>query len=202
MPRVRAFLRALAFILLSWPASVQAGQASCAMAPPAPGDAVAMQRLIASAPVVFVGTVLSASQAGRLAEVHVEQVWNGPDLPQTVEARGGPGASMPNGGSSIDRTYEAGRRYLFFPTNGSPPFDDNQCSATMLYTPDLARYAPTTARPTNLPAPSTSQGPQERRTGTSTSAGMSRAAYFVSGAALVAVVAFGVVMLARANRLP
>lgn len=160
-------------VLVAWPS--QTVTASCAMAPPSTSDPSSMQHLAASAPVVFVGTVLSSDHDGRLAHVRVDQVWNGPDVPQTVEVRGGPGTLLPNEHSDIDRTYAVGRRYLFVPTNASPPFEDDFCTATMPYTSTVARYTPTTARPLALP-------PDSRRPG---------AAYALAGLALIGSVALG-----------
>lgn len=94
---------------------------------------------LASAPAAFVGTVLSVSNGDRTAIVKVEQVWKGPALSGTVEVDGGP---TDGSITSVDRTYQVGVRYLFVPVNGSPPFQDNNCSATQPYTADLAQYRP------------------------------------------------------------
>jgi hypothetical protein len=118
-------------IFLATPRPVQA---SCIA--PAP-----LASRLDGASVVFVGTVISTSDRGRLATVRVEAVWKGPDLPPDVQMIGSL-APGPNSVTSVDRSYQAGRRYLFVPTNDRPPFQDNACTATQLYAPELAAYAP------------------------------------------------------------
>lgn len=118
--------------------------ASC-MAPPSLRDQMA------SAPSVFVGTVVFTSDNDRVARVKVESIWRGPDLPAYVDVHGSP-VSGPGAASSIDRKYSAGTRYLFVLFNASQPLQDNNCSGTQVYTSDLAAYAPADAR---SPAPST-----------------------------------------------
>jgi len=98
-----------------------------------------------TAPVVFVGTVLSTSDSDRRARVKVESVWRGPDLLTYVEVNGSP-VSGPFSASSVDRHFQAGIRYIFVPSNGAPPFDDNSCSATQPYTQAIAQQAPADAR--------------------------------------------------------
>jgi hypothetical protein len=99
--------------------------------------------------VVFVGTVTSTSYAGRKATVLVETIWYGPDLPAQVEVIGSPAL---NAATSVDRSFQQGARYLFVPTNNQSPFQDNACSATQPYTPEIAAYKPEGAREVHAPA--------------------------------------------------
>ena len=121
--------------------------ASCALLP-----GTAPPNPYAALPVVFLGTVVTTLEQDRLAIVRVESVWNGPDLPATVEVRGSPalGTPVPAGmgvATSVDRTYQRGQRYLFAPINDRPPFEDNACTPTRVYSPDLEAFRPASARP-------------------------------------------------------
>jgi hypothetical protein len=97
---------------------------------------------------MFVGMVVSTSDGGRRARVRVESIWKGGSLPAYVDVSGSQ-ASGPTTATSIDRTFESGRRYLFVPFNDRPPFQDNNCSATQPYTVGVAAYAPSDARAPN-----------------------------------------------------
>ncbi len=112
--------------------------ASCAFSPEQ------IRGSFANAPVVFVGTVVATSNGDREATVRVESIWRGPDLLTYVRISGTP---EPGGHTDVDRTYQAGKRYLFVPVNSSSPFQDNNCTATQLYTTALASQAPSEARP-------------------------------------------------------
>ena len=126
---------ALAALLVAAPG---AALADCAMPPPL-GEAVL------KADIVFVGTVTSAVNNRRWAEVAVQEVWRGPDQPATVVVRGGPeGNTM----TSVDRSFEVGRTYLFVPyvdpdTNA---LTDNSCTSTTEFTDDTAKQRPADAR--------------------------------------------------------
>jgi hypothetical protein len=119
-------------------------QASC-VAPPSPGDR------FGAAGLVFVGTVVYTSDNDRVARVKVESIWNGPELPAYVDVHGSP-VSGPGAASSIDRHYRAGTRYLFVLFSADHPLQDNSCSATQIYTAEVAAFAPVAAR---SPAPAT-----------------------------------------------
>ncbi len=135
---------------------------SVVLSPLAPSEASASCGLLpgqtpgtfASAPVVFVGTVVSTSNGDRAAIVKVESIWRGPDMLTYVRVIGTPEPSAQ--ATSVDRKYQAGKRYLFVPENSSSPFDDNNCSATQPYTPALASQAPANAR---APQPGGDPGP-------------------------------------------
>jgi hypothetical protein len=147
MEMTRALL--VAILALGAVAAGAAGaQASCA-APPSLRDQVA------SAPMVLVGTVLFTSDNERVARVKVESIWRGPELPAYVDVHGSPVSGL-NTASSVDRKYSAGTRYLFILFSADRPLQDNSCSATQVYTSELAALAPADAR---SPAPATALDP-------------------------------------------
>ncbi len=112
-------------------------EASCA-------GSASVQEAIRSAPTVFVGTVTGLSSGDRVASVRVDDVWRGGTIPPSVEVVGTPDASA--AATSVDRTYVAGSQYLFVPEAGGPQhFSDNSCTATQIYTANLAAMRPTGA---------------------------------------------------------
>ena len=129
-------------------------QASCAM----PSS---LRDQIASARLVFVGTVVSTSDGDRVARVRVESIWKGPDLPAYVDVHGSP-VSGQSAASSIDRHYRTGEQDLFVLFSESAPLQDNSCSATQVYTSELAALAPADAR---QPAPATALDPVQNAIG-------------------------------------
>jgi hypothetical protein len=130
--RVVAGVATLAFVLT--PSAVLA---DCMM--PAP-----VQEAAKSSDIVFVGTVAETSNQNRWASVTVEEIWRGPDLGSTVVVKGGSGG---NGISSVDRSYQAGVKYLFFPYAGEEgDLADNVCTNTVEWTADLAQLRPGDAR--------------------------------------------------------
>ena len=133
------FLFGMALGMIGWVAAIPVARASCAGPPPEPAVA------IASASVAFVGSVESTSNANRVALVKVESVWRGPNLPTKVMVKGTPAEAA--GATSVDRTFATGTRYLFMPINNAPPFEDNSCTATQVYSGAIAGVAPADARP-------------------------------------------------------
>jgi hypothetical protein len=131
--RVLAAVAALAFVLP--PAAVLA---DCMM--PAP-----VQEAAQSAEIVFVGTVAETSNHNSWASVQVEEVWRGPDLQADVIVKGGPAGNM---ATSVDRSFEVGVKYLFFPYVDAEGrgLADNSCSNTVQWSPDLAQLRPADAR--------------------------------------------------------
>ena len=119
---------ALAMTLVAGPA-----RASCA-APPG------LAEHLASADIVFVGTVVELSNADRTAVVTVEETWTGPALPGTVTVQGGPDDPMM--ASSVDRTFVLGGHYLFAVLSAEGKLWDNSCSATREWAPELAAMRP------------------------------------------------------------
>jgi len=118
-------------------------QASCAQMP-------SLQDAVATAPLVFVGTVVSTSDGDRVARVSVESIWKGPDLPAYVDVHGSP-ASGGVTATSVDRRFRVGERDLFVLVSDRPPYQDNSCSATQPYTAGLDALAPDDARPAAPP---------------------------------------------------
>ena len=126
----------LSALLLLWaPGAVLA---DC-MQPPAIGVAAA------TADIVFVGTVTNTLNNRRWAEVAVTEVWRGPDQPASVVVRGGPEG---NTATSVDRSFEVGRTYLFVPymDPDTAALTDNSCTSTTEFTDDTAKLRPADAR--------------------------------------------------------
>lgn len=123
--------------------------ASCVLPPP-------LGEVIASAPVVFVGTVVGFDGDERHAVVQPEEIWAGPDLDRVVVVRGA-ADDQPGVFTSVDRTFLLRRRYLFVPANTAPPFEDNACTATQVMTSEIESLRPADARPVSTaesePAP-------------------------------------------------
>ncbi|NJD28451.1 MAG: hypothetical protein FIA92_09150 [Chloroflexi bacterium] len=126
---------AAAFALLGAPGAVLA---DCMMPPP-------IEEAVKSAEVVFVGTVVAVQDQGRRATVEVEEVWRGPDLPVTTVVLGGQGEGL----TSVDRTYEVGMKYVFFPSVDpeSRALVDNLCTNTTPWQDDYEAVRPAEARP-------------------------------------------------------
>ncbi len=139
MRRIFVLSLLVVVVSLSRPAA-----ASCVPAPP-------LQTGVAEAPVVFVGTVLSTANRDRVAQVRVEEIWKGPDLPDQITVRGSRVAPEENAVTSIDRTFRVDLRYLFIPDrvadvspgpDGRVVVDDSLCTATREYRPELDRLRP------------------------------------------------------------
>jgi hypothetical protein len=112
--------------------------ASCIMPPP-------LAESIRLAEVVIVGTVGATENRARWATINVEEIWKGPDLPPTVIVRAGPAGDT---FSSIDRTFDAGVRYLFLlGRDEQGGFTDNACSQTTPWEVGLAALRPADFRP-------------------------------------------------------
>jgi hypothetical protein len=124
--------------------------ADCMMPPP-------IDNATATADIVFVGTVNATSNGNRWAEVAVQEVWRGPDRPATVVIQGGPAG---NTMTSVDRSFQVGSTYLFFPyvDPESGALTDNSCTSTTEWTNDLAKLRPADVRQPLAATPTTSQG--------------------------------------------
>lgn len=140
----KAWLAALVAIYGFLVIGTAGAQASCVMLP-------SLQEQITTAPLVFVGTVVSTSDDDRVAHVRVESIWKGPTLSAYVDVHGSPVSGF-NVHSSIDRMYRAGERDIFILFSDRAPYQDNSCSGTRPYTAEVAALAPVGARP---PAPVT-----------------------------------------------
>ena len=113
--------------------------AICASPPP-------LRDSLGEARAAFVGTVLETSNEDREASVRIESIWLGRLLPEVVEISGVPAGASGSPEVSLetseDRMFEEGERYLFVPQNATPPFQDNACTATTLYTDEVAALEP------------------------------------------------------------
>jgi hypothetical protein len=126
----------LAAAIVGAPAATPA-LASCATTP-------SIDEAVLLGDVVFVGTVTRTENGGRWATVRVEERWSGArSLDDTVEVHGG---SEPGTATSIDRAYVR-TRYLFVVRHGDGFLEDDQCTATTQWTPDLARLRPIDVSP-------------------------------------------------------
>jgi hypothetical protein len=117
-------------------ATVGVAQASCLAPPP-------LEQGIADAQVVFVGTVVDYGGDQRQAIVEVDSVWKGEGVATLVGVDGG---FAPNAATSVDRFYQAGERYIFFPTTEEFPFLDNSCTLTQQMTDEIEALTPATAK--------------------------------------------------------
>lgn len=133
--RIALLLPAAGLILLAAPGSVLA---DC-MAPPP------IEEAIRQGEVVFTGTVMAVADQGRRATVEIDEVWRGPDLTATTVVLGGQG----EGFTSVDRTYEVGMRYVFFPSIDpeTRALVDNLCTNTTPWQDDYEKLRPSEARP-------------------------------------------------------
>lgn len=139
--RLTLMRRTLLLIALStsWLlASVATAHASCLAPPP-------IEQALDEAGVVFVGTVVDFGIDGRQAVVEVESVWKGEGVATVVSVVGG--GADPNAVTSVDRFFEPGVRYIFFPTTGEVPFVDNACTLTQPMTDEIEALAPGSAQP-------------------------------------------------------
>jgi hypothetical protein len=104
-----------------------------------------IEEAVKSAEILFVGTVAQTTNRNSWASVEVREVWRGPDQPQAVVVRGGPAG---NAATSVDRVFEAGVTYLFFPyADAELGLADNSCTSTTAWTEDLAALRPEDVRP-------------------------------------------------------
>jgi hypothetical protein len=127
------FLLAIGFLALG----ANGAGASCAEIPSPRGA-------LASEPIAFVGTVVDIWNEDRWVVAKVEEVWKGTDIPEYVEIRGGEKSGFFFGvGSSGDREYDDGSRYLFFPHDRQGAvMQDNACSATTRFGPRVEALRP------------------------------------------------------------
>lgn len=125
-----AALAAATTAVLLWPVSALG---SCGVAP-------GVAEGIAGADVVFVGTVQGLGDSDRTATFSVEEQWRGDPLPAIVQVHGGPGDL--NSATSVDRSYEAGVRYLVAAYIVEGRLTDNACSVTQPWSDELAAFRP------------------------------------------------------------
>ncbi len=104
---------------------------------------------IAQADAVFVGVVETLTNDDRWAQVRVEEVWRGAVDAPIMEVLGGEG---PGTGSTVDRTYVLGARYLFVLPLHEGRLVDSACTSTTQWNELMAELRPTTAVSTIRPA--------------------------------------------------
>ncbi|MFN2557263.1 MAG: hypothetical protein ABR592_10435 [Nitriliruptorales bacterium] len=99
---------------------------------------------VAESEIAFVGTVITVSNAGRTARMQVEEIWRGSELGEQVVVHGGPEGRT---ATSVDRHWEASKRYLVFPRWDEGRLEDDACSPTAPWEPQLAAFRPDHAYP-------------------------------------------------------
>jgi hypothetical protein len=166
--------------LIAWTAMPTPANASCVVV----GSVEAM---VADSGAAFVGVVEAVTNQDRWATVRVEEVWHGPITSATVEVRGGP---EPGAGSSADRTYRAGVRYLFTVSVRDGTLVDSICSMTTDWRAELLEMRPPTARAVDA----------AMTVGPSDPAGISRWILPALAVIVVGVAIFGAVFVARLKR--
>lgn len=146
--RWRTLLALLAAVVALAPTARPAA-ASCAV------DDRPLEQHLASAPTVFVGTVVSTRHDGTTADVAVEEIWKGGQDIRRVVVQGGSGQD--GMATSVDRGFTAGTRYLFLPRAQGSLFTDNSCSPTREWSDELVGLRPAEALlvDANEPAAST-----------------------------------------------
>jgi len=111
--------------------------ADCMMPPP-------LEEAVKTADIVFVGTVAQTTNRNSWASVEVTEVWRGPDQPRAVTVKGGPEG---NAATSVDRAFEPGVTYLFFPyAEAGVGLADNSCTSTTPWTEAMVALRPTDIR--------------------------------------------------------
>lgn len=119
-----------------------AAHADCAV------DERTLEERVADAPVVFVGTTTEVTNRDRTATFDVHEIWKRaddiPEIGSQVVVRGG--SDEADAGTSVDRTWQPGQRYLVFPRAEDGRFVDDICTSTRPWTDDLADARPADAR--------------------------------------------------------
>ena len=148
--RMRALLALSLLAVAGLLASPGTALADCMPPPP-------IEVAVETAEIVFVGTVTETAQGNRWANVQVEEIWRGPDLAASVLVKGGPAGNM---ATSVDRHFEAGVKYIFFPSVDAEQggLADNSCTNTQPWAEDMAELRPVGFRAPAEEASPTSQG--------------------------------------------
>ena len=114
---------------------------------PAAGSCVMLQPFedhLAQAEVVFVGMVTGVTDQDRTAEVQVEEIWSGHEIPARVTVHGTTEPADPLTMTSTDRSFKAGTRYLFAVNVNQGRFVDSACTGTSEWSAELGRLRPAT----------------------------------------------------------
>ncbi|MBA2725106.1 MAG: hypothetical protein H0U53_03875 [Actinobacteria bacterium] len=131
--------------------------ASCGIAPPVP-EAIEQARH------VFVGEVVELKNDQRTALVAVTDVWKG-DVPERVEVHGGMRLPQdPDTYTSIDRTYDLNKTYLFFPSEREENYFRDICTRTSVMRQRFLRFRPQDA---STPSPGSNNVVTEGELGSS-----------------------------------
>jgi len=134
---LRVILSVIASVPLLLALAPAIALARCVLPPP-------IAEAVKTADIVFVGRVAQTTNRNSWASVEVTEVWRGPDQPRAVVVRGGPAG---NAATSVDRTYEPGVTYLFFPyADAEPGLADNSCTSTTPWTEAMVALRPTDVR--------------------------------------------------------
>lgn len=150
MPRILRTLLLTALVATSTQLVTPPAHASCAI------DERPLELQLDEAPAVFKGRVTAVRDNGVTARFSVEEVWKGPPLPPEIVVHGGPeqpGLFGGTAGTSIDRSWTVGVTYLVFPRGEGERLEDNSCSPTREWSPELAAARPDDARPPAATAP-------------------------------------------------
>lgn len=111
-------------------------------------DERTLEERIADAPVVFVGTAAEVTNRDRTATFDVQEIWKRvgdvAEIGAEVVVHGGPEEA--NAGTSVDRSWQQGQRYLVFPRSEGGRFVDDICTSTRSWTDGLADARPSGAR--------------------------------------------------------
>lgn len=129
--RCCAFIRIAAGIVLL---PTQA-RASCGIAPP-------VREAVENADDVFVGEVVRLENDGRTALVTVMDVWKGHVAERVVVHGGMQLPQQPDTYTSVDRTYELGKTYLFFPSEREERYFRDICTRTSVMRERFLRIRP------------------------------------------------------------
>lgn len=119
-----------------WPAT--AGRAACL------GSSDPLAKVISQAGVVFVGTVASVDRTHEVAQFDVEEIWRGPNLPESVPV---------NGGGMPPYRWQIGLRYLVIPavTDRGELVVRGCWPPTSVYRPEFDALRPANAHPPQGP---------------------------------------------------
>ena len=138
IPRLSVCALMLLSITALFGADAEPAMASCAVSQ-------SLVRVLATAPVVFTGTVIATRNNARTATVRVDEIWRGKHITRTVVVRGS--YVTGNQATSVDRFFHNHIRYLFVPDplTRISPFQDNNCTATQPYRAALKAFRPRNA---------------------------------------------------------
>jgi len=141
MPSPSRFRWLPVLVVLALLGSPARALASCLQPPP-------IEAAVNSAEILFVGTVTATSNRDSWATVQIEEIWKGPDQPASVLVKGGPGG---NAATSVDRTFQVGVKYVFFPYLDGATLADNACTSTTPWSDGLLGLRPSDARTPLVP---------------------------------------------------